>query len=96
MLKFFSTINEEHQFDIQLPDEQNPYGVHLTSDAALVTFYAGGKLCKYALSPSPDPIWTCEGLEVPSGVTTDVSGFIYVADLRDPIINIFSRKVSIY
>jgi hypothetical protein len=92
LLKFFSTIKEEHRFDIQLPEGLLPHRLHLTSDAALVTFYGEGKLRKYALSPSPDPIWTCEGLEVPSGVTTDVSGCIYVAYLHDPIINIFSPE----
>jgi hypothetical protein len=96
MLKLFSTINEEHQFDIQLTKQQDPYGVHLTSDAALVTFLEEGKLCKYALSPSPDPIWTYEGLKGPTGVTTDESGFIYVASACESTINIISAEGKYY
>ena len=89
-LKVFSFTTEEHLFDIQLADFQSPYGVHLTADAVLVTDYTGGKLCKYALTPSPDPTWTCTGLPSPAGITTDGAGFIYLCNTRKPIINIIS------
>ena len=77
-LKVFSSINKEHLFDIQLTGMQRPYGVHLTSDGVLVTDFPGGDLCKYSLSPSDEPLWTCYGLRKPSGIMTDESGFIYV------------------
>ena len=89
-LKVFSSTTEEHQFDIQLTDFQHPYGVHLTADGVLVTDYTGGKLCKYSLTASPEPIWTCTGLPRPSGITTDEVGFIYVCNPTKPIINIIS------
>ena len=87
-LKVFSSTTEEHLFDIQLTDFQSPYGVHLTADAVLVTDSTGGKLCKYALTSSSVPIWTCTGLPEPAGITTDESGFIYVCNAT--IINIIS------
>ena len=89
-LKVFSSTTEEHLFDIQLTDIQHPYGVHLTADGVLVTDSTGGKLCKYTLTPSPEPIWTCTGLHKPGGITTDESGFIYVTDVNGPMIRIIS------
>ena len=89
-LKVFSSTTEEHLFDIQLTDFQHPYGVHLTADGVLVTDMNGGKLCKYTLTASPEPIWICTGLPRPSGITTDELGFIYVCNTGTPIINIIS------
>ena len=89
-LKVFSSTTEEHLFDIQLTDIQRPCGVHLTDDAVLVTDSVGGKLCKYTLTPSPEPIWTCTRLPHPGGITTDEAGFIYLCNSDKPIINIIS------
>ena len=86
-LKVFSSTTDEHLFDIQLTDFQSPYGVHLTGDAVLVTDWKGGKLCKYSLTASPEPIWTCT-IPNAGGITTDESGFIYVTDLDGPLIGI--------
>mgnify|MGYP001797466232 CR=1 FL=1 len=57
-LNVFSTINNEHLFDIQLTGMERPYGVHLTSDGVLVTDFIGGKLSKYSMSSSYEPLWT--------------------------------------
>ena len=89
-LKVFSSTTEEHLFDIQLTGFKHQYGVHLTADGVLVTDLSGGKLCKYALTSSSVPIWTCTGLPEPAGITTDESGFIYVCNGNKPIINIIS------
>ena len=89
-LKVFSSTTEEHLFDIKLTDIQHPYGVHLTADGVLVTDWTGGKLCKYSLTASPEPIWTCTGLPYAGGIATDESGFIYVTDVNGPIIHIIS------
>ena len=89
-LKIFSSTTEEHLFDIQLTDFKHPYGVHLTADAVLVTDLDAGKLCKYSLTASFEPIWTCSGLPRPSGITTDECGFIYVCNTLKPLINIIS------
>ena len=94
-LKVFSSITNEHLFDIQLTGMHRPYGVHLTSDGVLVTDLRGGKLSKYSLWPSAEPIWICNGLlNKPSGITTDEPGFIYmyVAGTRSPAIYIISPK----
>ena len=87
-VKLFSSINNEHLFDIHLSSIQRPYGVHLTSDGVLVTDYIGGKLNKYSLLPSDEPLWTFTGLHKPTGITTDESGFIYVAGLHSLEIHI--------
>lgn len=72
---------------------KSPFGVCLTGDAVLITDLEGGTLSKYFLSPSQgDLIWTCTGLTSPSGVTTDESGFIYVAGLHSPYIHIISPE----
>ena len=92
-LKVFSSFNNEHLFDIQLTGMQRPYGVHLTSDGVLVTELTGGKLSKYSLSPSAEPLWSCNGLHhEPSGITTDESGFIYVTSHNMPIIHLISPE----
>ena len=89
-LKVYSSITEEHLFDIQHTDFNKPYGVHLTHDDVLVTDLETGILYKYTLTPSPDLIWTCTGLDGAGAVTTDESGFIYVADMEGLIIHIIS------
>ena len=89
-LKIYSSQTKEHLFDIQLTDCQEPYEVHLTHDAALVTDINTGKLYNYALTPSSDPIWACTGIHTGGGVTTDEAGLIYVADLDEPVIHIIS------
>ena len=91
-LKVFSSIDNEHLFDIQLTGMKRPYGVHLTSDGVLVTDFVGGKLSKYSLSPSDEPLWTCTGLHNAAGITTDESGFIYVTSTLLPAINIISPE----
>ena len=93
-LKVFSSIDNEHLFDIQLPGMQHPYGVHLTSDGVLVTDWKGGKLSKFSLLPSDDPlwIWTCKELNKAGGITTDESGFIYVAGTSSLAIYIISPE----
>ena len=89
-LKIYSSQTKEHLFDIQLRDCQEPYEVHLTHDAALVTDINTGKLYNYALTPSSDPIWAYTGIHTGGGVTTDEAGLIYVADLDEPVIHIIS------
>ena len=89
-LKVFSSTTEEDLLDIQLTKFQHLYGVHLTADGVLVTDLNGGKLCKYALTSSPNPIWTCTGLPQSGGITTNESGFVYVCNTNKPIINIIS------
>ena len=92
-LKVFSSINNEHLFDIQLTGMKRPYGVLLTTDGVLVTEVNGAKLSKYSLSPSAEPLWSCNGLHhEPSGITTDESGFIYVTSHNMPIIHLISPK----
>ena len=90
-LNVFSTINIEHLFDIQLTGMERPYGVHLTADGVLVTDFIGGKLSKYSMSSSYEPLWTCNGLREPSGITTDESGFIYVSSMVSEIYIISSE-----
>ena len=80
--------NPEHAFDIDITDMTQTFGVYLTADAVLVTDFAEGKLCKYALSVSSQPIWTCASLNAPAGIATDESGYIYVTSNESPKINI--------
>jgi hypothetical protein len=89
-LMVFSSTNDTHQFTIPLTDLQIPCGVHLTSDAVLVTDLQEGKLYKYALSPSPVRLWVCSGLPGASGIDRDESGFIYVTSSISPNIYIIS------
>jgi hypothetical protein len=91
-LMVFSSTNDTHQFTIPLTDLQHPYGVHLTSDAVLVTDPSEGKLYKYALSPSPVRLWVCSGLPGAAGIDRDESGFIYVTSTRSTNIYIISPE----
>ena len=96
VLKIFSSVTEEHLFDIQLTGFQYPYGVHLTNDAVLVTDVRTGRLNKYALTPSPEPIWTCTVLPSAGGLSTDESVFIYVTVGDKPIIYIISPSGQLF
>ena len=90
-LKVFLFTTKDHQ----LTDMNHPYdvGLHLTSDAVLITDFNGGTLSKYALSSShADLIWTCKKLTRPNRVTTDESGLIYVIEYRSPHILIISPE----
>ena len=78
-LKVFSSANETHLFDIRLKELEYPFCTLIADDTVLVTDAERGKLCKYNLSPSPDPIWTYDGLLEPSAIAVDESGFIYLA-----------------
>ena len=80
-LKVFSSTSEKHLFDIELYNFRSPSATLITGDALLVTDMIGNKLCKYELSPSPDPCWTYGGLLMPSGIAVDESGLIYLASL---------------
>jgi len=91
-LMVFSSTNDTHQFTIPLTDLQIPLGVHLTSDAVLVTDHREGKLYKYALSPSPVRMWVCPGLPNATGISIDESGFIYVTSAYSPNIHIISPE----
>ena len=91
-LKVFSSIDNEHLFDIPLTGIEQPLGVHLTSDGVLVSDFRDGKLSKYSLTPSEEPLWTCNGLREPSGITTDELGCIYVTSKNVPIIHLISPK----
>ena len=96
VLKILSSVTEEHLFDIQLIGFQYPYGVHLTNDAVLVTDVRTGRLNKYALTPLPEPIWTCTELPSAGGLTTDESGFIHVTVGDKPIIHIISPSGQLF
>ena len=87
--KVFSSTNEKHLFDIELDKSHYP-GATLITDGAvlLVTDRWGSKLCKYELSPYPDPIWTYGGLRGPDSVAVDESGLIYLASDLEPAIHI--------
>ena len=91
LLKVFLFTTKEHLYDIQLTDMKKPYGVCLIGNVVLIADIQGGAVSKYCLSSSrADLIWTCTGLTYPSGVTTDKSGFMYVAGLHSPYIHIIS------
>jgi len=91
-LMVFSSTNDTHKFTIPLTDLQRPYGVHLTTDAVLVTDHQEGKLYKYALSPSSVRMWVCSDLPGASGIDRDESGFIYVTSITSPNIYIISPE----
>ena len=88
ILKVFSSANERHLFDIKLRKLKELYATLITDDTVLVTDAGGGKLCKYNLSPSPDPIWTYDGLLEPSGIAVDESGFIYLTGFDTQTVHI--------
>ena len=56
LLKIFESTNAEHMFDIDMTYMGDLFGVHLIREAVLITDLNGGKLSKYALSISPQPI----------------------------------------
>ena len=79
-------------FDIDMTDMGDLFGVHLIREAVLITDLHGGKLSKYALSTSPQPIWTCTGLQHPTGISTDESGNIYVTSTSAPTIYVVTPE----
>ena len=86
-LKVFSSTNEKHLFDIEL-ELDSPSASLITGDALLVADRWSNNLCKYDLSPSPDPTWTYNELNWPTSVAVDESGLIYLASKLEPAVHI--------
>ena len=88
------TNGGDHQFNIDLIDMKWPRGVHLLPDdsAVLVTDRTGGELRKYPLTAAAKPVWGCEALDAPTGITTDEIGLIYVCGHEQKIIYMINQK----
>lgn len=72
----------KHEYKINLVDITHPQGVCIYNKCTvLVTDSGEGQISLYELKKDGKHIWTCEGLNSPSGICVDNSGFIYVACL---------------
>lgn len=92
-LAVYNAATLKLEYIIKLVDYKKPRGVFIyNKDSVLVSDNDGNKISLYELKKDGKLLWTCDGLESPTGISVDDDGLIYVACNNKLVI--ISRKGS--